>query len=157
MTNANLTGGNLANAELGGATLTNAKFDAETRYNQWTVFPDEFDPVAAGLTFAPSPAGDFNADDGLDVADIDNLTARLNLERSSAPFQLPLWPPNDVFDIDNDNSVSLEDHGFWVKDLKNTWYAASFVTLRVELKNHVCTRRKLVLRTRSLQVTTAVS
>jgi hypothetical protein len=30
-------------------------FDLRTVYNQWTMFPVGFDPVAQGLTLAPSP------------------------------------------------------------------------------------------------------
>ena len=32
-------------------------FDAETIYNQWTFFPEDFDAFAAKLTFVESPPG----------------------------------------------------------------------------------------------------
>ena len=52
LTDANLTGANLKNAnlDLASETLQLAVFDSTTVYNQWTVFPDEFYPVAKGLT-----------------------------------------------------------------------------------------------------------
>jgi len=81
LTSANLTGANLANARLDesnlasailtGANLKNASlenarglgstvFSADTVYNQWTIFPEGFDPACKGLTFMPSALGDLD-------------------------------------------------------------------------------------------------
>ena len=96
LTDANLTGAklsaHLANAYLGGANLRNvcasganwlssAIFSPETVYNQWTQFPSDFNPVAAGLTFIESPAGDFDGNDLLDVSDVDMLIGDDSLGR----------------------------------------------------------------------------
>ena len=58
LNNANLTGANLKNAYLDGTVdLDSATVNATTIYNQWTVFPTGFDPVASGLRLVMSPAG----------------------------------------------------------------------------------------------------
>ena len=97
LANADLTGANLANASLwvcefeimqtylepisarrfsGKPNLSNATFSADTVYNQWTEFPQGFDPGAAGLTFVPSASGDIDGMEGLTAADIDLLSGR---------------------------------------------------------------------------------
>lgn len=77
LTNANLTGASLKNADLTVVgTLHSVVFNTATVYSQWTAFPVEFDPAAAGLSQVFSPAGDFNGDDVVDAADIDLLTVR---------------------------------------------------------------------------------
>ena len=48
--------------------LGSAIFNVGTVYNQWTSFPTDFDPVKAGLTYAPSSPGDFDLNDVLDAA-----------------------------------------------------------------------------------------
>ena len=73
---ADLTGANLKNTDLLHTGLETATFDAATMYNQWTEFPEGFDPVAAGLTYQRSPIGDFDPNNVLDVRDIDLLTAK---------------------------------------------------------------------------------
>ena len=47
-------------------------------YNQWTVFPADFDPAAAGLTLVMSPTGDLDADDAFDAADVDMLANKID-------------------------------------------------------------------------------
>ena len=127
MTGANLTNVDLTESTLTGADLRNATFlvknvqtvtfDSTTVYNQWTVFPEDFDPAAAGLTLVLSPTGDFGADDVLDGADIDSLAARIR-----NGFAQPPWLRDAMFDGNGDNVVNGEDHRFWVKNLAHTWY-----------------------------------
>jgi hypothetical protein len=116
LTNADLTGTDLKNANLRNAyDLSSATVSANTHYNQWTVFPSDFDPAAAGLTHVISPIGDLIADDTLNAADIDTLVSRIDCCYFG-------WLPDEAFDMNGDNSLDLEDHRFWVKDLKHTWY-----------------------------------
>jgi uncharacterized protein YjbI with pentapeptide repeats len=117
---ADLTGANLKNTYLLGSGLETASFDATTIYNQWTKFPDGFDPLAAGLTYQPSPVGDFDPDDVLDATDIDVLTAKAI---RSAGWPLVGWfLPDALFDLNSDSIVDLADHRTWIKELKNTWF-----------------------------------
>jgi hypothetical protein len=117
LANANLTGTNLSNAVLVDTTgMHSATFDATTRYSQWTVFPTGFDPLFKGLTYVPSLAGDFDADDVLEAADIDSLTDRIRGDRRSNP-----WLPDTAFDLDQDGEVNFEDHRMWVTEHKHTW------------------------------------
>jgi hypothetical protein len=81
------------------------------------VFPEGFDPLASGLTPVISPAGDFNANDVLDVADIDlwSLSTRGGyLGPGNRPFAM--------FDLNSDNAIGPEDLDVWVKDIKQTWF-----------------------------------
>ncbi len=61
----------------GAVGLPSAIVDSTKVYSQWTVFPEGFDPAASGLTLLPSPAGDFEANDILDAADIDLLVTKI--------------------------------------------------------------------------------
>ena len=118
LTNANLTGANLTNAFLGDAVdVQTAVFTSTTIYNQWTRFPDAFDPMTHGLTLSPSALGDVNANDAYDVADLDMLTSRLGGRGIG-----PRWLPDAAFDLNNDTNIDLEDHRIWVQDLKHTWF-----------------------------------
>jgi hypothetical protein len=74
---ADLRGANLSNAILHESSVRSAIFDTSTVYNQWTVFDGDFVPVTAGLTFVPSPPGDFDANDVLDAADINRFARKL--------------------------------------------------------------------------------
>jgi uncharacterized protein YjbI with pentapeptide repeats len=106
----------LKNVDLGLAMdIDLAVFSSNTIYNQWTVFPAEFDPIASGLTQMLSPLGDFNANDVLDVADIEMLEQRI---RRSL---LPSWLPDAMFDVNSDGSVDQDDMRGWVMNLKHTW------------------------------------
>lgn len=98
--------------------LNQAVMDRTTVYDQWTIFPDGFDPVARGLTFAETERGDFNADGFLDEADVDLLT-RASLDVRIAGFRTA------VFDQDSDLDLSEQDRQVWVKELKRTWYGDS--------------------------------
>ena len=119
LTGADLTGAILKNTLLPfGDTLKSAVTDSTTVYNQWTVFPFGFDPFAAGLTMEPSPVGDFNANDVLDVADVDVLAERIRLGHVDSNGH---WP-DAMFDVNSNGSVGREDDRIWVKDLKNTWF-----------------------------------
>ena len=75
LTNADLTGANLSNTVLPAADagLSSAIVDLSTIYNQWTVFSTISTPQERGLTFKPSPEGDFDANDLLGLSDIDML------------------------------------------------------------------------------------
>ena len=127
LTAANLTGANLSGAYLRNAYLGNvfgfqsASLNSSTRYNQWTVFPFDFDPDDAGLTFEPSPAGDFDANDLLDVVDVDLLVGRVHTP-SRYPGEPGWWLPDSAFDLDMDLTVDQQDLRIWVRDLKHTWF-----------------------------------
>lgn len=54
--------------------------------------------------------GDFNGNAELDVADLDLLTAELQSERNV-----------DLFDVNSDEMVDLEDRRFWVEELAQTF------------------------------------
>jgi hypothetical protein len=124
LTNANLSGAILKNAGLTDAIdLQSAVFDPNTVYNQWTAFPAGFDPVAKGLTRMPSPVGDFDANDKLDVADIDMLQSRIRWYRFDRTFpQTQSWLPDAMFDLDSIHNVTQDDLAVWVKDVKRTWF-----------------------------------
>jgi uncharacterized protein YjbI with pentapeptide repeats len=132
LTNAKLTGANLTNADLSQATLVggdlrnaiflvndpqSVTYDATTIYNQWTVFPTNFDPVAAGLTLMSSMAGDLDANDVLDGADIDSLATRIRNGAAQPP-----WLSDAMFDVNGDSAVNDEDYRTWVKDVADTWF-----------------------------------
>ena len=112
LTDVDLRGANLANAFLTGTAVVNSA----TTYNQWTDLPG-INPGASGPTFIESRAGDFNADEDLDVADIDVLVSNLNVA-----FPVNFRVDNEALDLNSDGIVDLEDHRTWVKDLKNTWF-----------------------------------
>ena len=127
---ADLSRSTMALAELNGADLRNANLDdtdrlllpwamadSQTLYNQWTTFVPGFDPQAAGLTFVASPAGDLDANDALDVVDVDALVRKIRTGRSQ-----PLWLPNGAYDLNQDGMIDEQDLHVWVKDLKNTWF-----------------------------------
>ena len=85
VTNASLTGADLRNANcIYVRDFSSAHVSADTVYNQWTRFPSDVDLQALGLTFVASPAGDFDANDRLDHADLELLVARHG-ERLGAP------------------------------------------------------------------------
>ena len=116
-TRANFTGANLRNANFYSATeIASATFSPDTIYNQWTVFPTGFEPNTAGLTLMTSPFGDFDANDVLDVADVDMLSDWIN--NSSELF----WLPYAMFDLLSDGVVNEKDLRVWVQDLRGTWF-----------------------------------
>jgi len=81
------------------------------------VFPEGFDPVTFGLTLMPSPLADFDANDALDVADIDLLQFRIRYGYVS-----PSWLTSTLFDLNSDNAIDSPDVNLWVKDIKHTWF-----------------------------------
>lgn len=106
----NLIGSDLRNAFLLHArNIDSARFGPETMYNQWTIFPDNFDPVAAGLTFLMSPAGDLDANDLLDLDDIHLLATMIRSGSRHA-----------IFDLNNDSKLDETDLDIWITDLKQT-------------------------------------
>jgi hypothetical protein len=110
------TGANLTNAYLQDAwVLGSTIVDSETVYNQWTQFPSGFSPVAAGMMFKESPAGDFDGNDVLELSDVDLLMAWI---RGTSPF----WWLDGMFDLNRDGRVSGDDLHVWVKDLRQTWF-----------------------------------
>jgi uncharacterized protein YjbI with pentapeptide repeats len=121
LTDVDLSGANIRNANLRARPdLNSVALDLATTYSQWTVFPDGFDPVASGLTLATVLAGDFDADDALDVFDVDVLIAKVfPAERRPLHYS---WLSKPMFDLNSDADFDLEDLRVWVKDLKQTWY-----------------------------------
>lgn len=114
LAHAQLSGANLTNANLESDTLSLAVFDSDTVYNQWTVFPQEFDPVAMSLTLVVSPEGDFDASDSLDVHDLELLQAVIDHGLD--------WLPHEIFNLDFNVCIDQHDFLFWVKDLKQTYF-----------------------------------
>ena len=80
------------------------------------MFPVGFDPVNSGLTLMPSSTGDFDANDALDIADIDLLQFMIR-----NGYVNPVRLPTTMFDLNSDDAIDMEDVGVWVKDLKHTW------------------------------------
>ena len=100
-----------------GKDLGNAIVDESTVYNQWTVFPDDYDPISAKLRFEPSPTGDFDGDGSLNMADVDafiEMIRGVHHSKSSSAAEM--------FDVNIDGRIDGEDLNFWVKDLKKTWF-----------------------------------
>ena len=129
LTNANLHLAIVAGAKLTGAILKNAALsnteglssaiaDSSTIYNQWTVFPSDFDPVARGLKLEVSPRGDLDADDVFDADDVDMLASKIRL----GWIRKIWWLSDAAFDMNGDSVVNQDDHRVWVKDLKRTWF-----------------------------------
>lgn len=104
-----LRGANIANADLNGSGLPIA--DSSTTYNQWTLFRQGYDPEEHGLTFVRSPIGDFNADNILNVEDINVLMNTRNEPNLS-----------HMRDINEDGRVDLDDLSIWIHDFKRTHF-----------------------------------
>ncbi|MCA9167147.1 MAG: pentapeptide repeat-containing protein [Planctomycetales bacterium] len=113
---ASLRGANLMTADLSQANLTLAEFDGETVYNDDTLFPAEFDPVAAGLTHHDSIRGDYNGNLTIDAEDIDVL--RLKVPRTGFRDS----DPAGAFDLNEDGRLDIGDRQMWVTDIAQTWY-----------------------------------
>lgn len=107
-------GAKLMNANLDNAfPLTGAMFDASTFYDQYTRFPDNFDPNEYGLTFVETAVGDFDGDGSFDVDDLDVLYYAVELGRSAYQrihnsFRL---------DIDGTVGISSGDVRAWLRDI----------------------------------------
>ena len=112
MRESNLIGANLSNATLS-ADYELWSVDSSTIYNQWTVFPRDFDPVAEGLTLVTTPLGDFNADglvDGRDLTDLQRVA-------HEGDFGEPYYP---VLDLNEDSRINQEDVDAWLLEVKPT-------------------------------------
>ena len=72
--------------------------------------PVRVDATFDDIYFHPPVRGDFTSDRVLDVKDIDLLSAEIRRGR---------YRPQ--FDLNDDKSVNMTDHGIWVHDLKKTW------------------------------------
>ncbi len=120
--NTNLAGANLGNANLSHAqSMSSSVVDSNTVYNQWTSFPEDFDPEERGRTFVQSQPGDFYPDDSLDSADINRLTSRI-VSQPGRDNLLHTWLPREMFDLNGDSRIDQEDHRIWVQNLKGTWF-----------------------------------
>ena len=97
--------------------LSLAKFNAETEYNQWTVFPSDFDPVAAGLTQIIQPKGDFDDNGVLDHTDLDLLVQEW---LCGGCGRYGYWPSK--YDLDDDARGDQEDLRIWVEDAYGTFF-----------------------------------
>ena len=74
--------------------------------------PDDFDPVAAGLTEVIQPKGDFDANGVLELADLEILL----LERyCNGCTRYGYWKPK--FDLQDDAKGDYEDIRIWVEDV----------------------------------------
>ncbi|MCA9198760.1 MAG: pentapeptide repeat-containing protein, partial [Planctomycetales bacterium] len=132
LTGAELTGARLAEARLYGANLRMADLsdtvglqtvdfgddspgiESKATYDQWTRFPVDFDPERRGLRFVASMPGDVNGDDFLNRGDIDLVT---RVVRGQQPTGNELR-----FDLDENGVIDLDDHRFWVQEVKHTWF-----------------------------------
>ena len=113
-----LAGANLKNAVFDGVDLATAVFDSATIYNQWTWFPDSFDPARAGLTFVESPAGDFHPDEMLDSRDIDLLMWYFRGDLGAADGGYL----RDDIDLNGDTLFDEGDLRHWVHGVKQSWF-----------------------------------
>ena len=73
--------------------------------------PFPLDATFDDIYFHPPVPGDFDSDRVVDVKDIDLLSAEIRRGRY-----------RQQFDLNDDKSVDMIDHGIWVHELKNTWY-----------------------------------
>ena len=118
---AELAGADFDGADLRGANLADvtgiadAHFDADTTYNQWTVFPDGFDPQGAGLKLIVSPVGDLSSNGILDAGDIDLL-------RHVRPLRFGHEQITSNRDLNGDLTIDNLDRDFWIHDLAGTSY-----------------------------------
>ena len=113
---ANLAGTTLNNANLQYTDFNVAVVDSTTLYNQWTRFPDDFDAHAAGLHLVMSVVGDVDANDQLDVHDVDVMEAMI---RGVPP---PGYWPTTLFDLNHDQTIDGQDLNVWVHDVMHTWF-----------------------------------
>ncbi|MCA9196530.1 MAG: pentapeptide repeat-containing protein [Planctomycetales bacterium] len=120
---ADFSGANLANVVFFASNLRTADFSdtrysgffgAESVYDQWTLFPPGLDLAAQELRFVVTSVGDVNADDRFDHADINLLSEFLHGRDV---------PGNGLrFDLDENGVIDLDDHRFWVQEVKHTWF-----------------------------------
>ena len=122
----NVTGADFQGTDLRGADLSNAtgfataRFSPDTTYNQWTLFPTDFDPQAAGLRLVVSPDGDFNSNGILDAGDIDLLSSKDLLDHN--PSVATNRPRTPTLDLNGDSREDDFDRKFWVHSLAETHF-----------------------------------
>jgi len=75
----------------------------------WVAISTDHMPVNMELP-ATDLIGDFSGNDILDVADVDLLAAAIRDNNVHSQF-----------DVNRNGIVDLEDHAYWVSDLKHTW------------------------------------
>ena len=117
LSSADLSGANLSTANLlvAGGRLDDVNFDSTTVYNQWTLFPPDFNPVDAGLTFVPSIFGDFDINGTLDTADVQLLEQQIRI--GTAP---DVWPVS-IFDVNRDGALIENDVLHWIQHIRRSW------------------------------------
>lgn len=67
--------------------------------------------VIDNIMFTRSPLGDFNLDGNLDADDLDELCAAINGGDT-----------DPIYDVNGDGLVNHDDHTYWVKQIKETWF-----------------------------------
>lgn len=85
-------------------------FVAASGHQGWRTNATFDDIYFSGTQFQ---TGDLSGDGSLDATDIDLLSREIHKTDS---------PSATLFDLNEDNNLDAQDHNFWVKDVKNTWY-----------------------------------
>ncbi|MFC1758116.1 hypothetical protein ACFL2H_05025 [Planctomycetota bacterium] len=67
--------------------------------------------IVDNIMFTRSALGDFNLDGELDADDLDQLCTAIGDGDT-----------NPIFDVNGDGSVNHDDHTYWVKQIKETWF-----------------------------------
>jgi hypothetical protein len=80
----------------------------------------------------PSPIGDFDANDVLDVGDVDLLTARI-----LGGYIRDWWLPAAMFDVNDDSTINALDLQTWVTDLKQTHFGDADLNGTVDFPDFV--------------------
>ncbi len=111
-----LRGANLSTSDLSGANIRDTVFDSSTIYDNWTVFPEGFDPVAHGLTYREADRGDYNGNARIDPEDFDILRIK------SALREFRESSIERAFDLNRDGIPDAGDRRSWVMDVAHTWY-----------------------------------
>ena len=127
ISNSTLRDANLVETHLGGTNLSNVNLDSDTLqqaifgkavqqentiYNQWTKFPEGFDPTEYEMDLVESEPGDFDADGNLDLDDLSAIVTR----STDASFRD--WLPDAMFDSDGNHVFDRDDIQFWLTDIR---------------------------------------
>ncbi|MFC1758683.1 pentapeptide repeat-containing protein [Planctomycetota bacterium] len=107
---ANMTGADLSHASLVDITRIETVDLDGARYNEFTQFPDGFDPVQHGMVFEAAAEGDLNGDRVLDSLDVDAYRS---------PVRGMIY--HSVMDLNGDGEITGEDRLQWVREVANTW------------------------------------
>lgn len=118
-----LRGARLELADVSQNDLNPALFDQTTTYDQWTAFPEGFDPQAAGLTLVMSPIGDLDANGAVDVEDLDILACRIGDCRRGvvASVQRRSEAQENASDFDSDDRLTRNDLEQFITVIRPTW------------------------------------